>query len=130
MEKKSNTKILVVDDETLIAMGLESCLTSLGYEVVGTASSGEEAISMARELKPDLLLTDIVMPGKIDGVEAAKIIKAELNIPVIFVTAHRGNALRRAKEAEPIGYLLKPFSLGEVRAKLKDLISGTRGTEI
>ena len=130
MEKKSNTKILVVDDETLIAMGLESCLTSLGYEVVGTASSGEEAISMARELRPDLLLTDIVMPGKIDGVEAAKIIKAELNIPVIFVTAHEDKALRRAKEAEPIGYLLKPFGLGEVRAKLKDLISGTRGTEI
>ncbi|MCQ4575520.1 MAG: response regulator [Candidatus Brocadiales bacterium] len=130
MEKKSNTKILVVDDETLIAMGLESCLTSLGYEVVGTASSGEEAISMARELRPDLLLTDIVMPGKIDGVEAAKIIKAELNIPVIFVTAHEDKALRRAKEAEPIGYLLKPFSLGEVRTKLKDLISGTRGTEI
>ena len=130
MEKKSNTKILVVDDETLIAMGLESCLTSLGYEVVGTASSGEEAISMARELRPDLLLTDIVMPGKIDGVEAAKIIKAELNIPVIFVTAHEDKALRRAKEAEPIGYLLKPFSLGEVRVKLKDLISGTRGTEI
>ena len=85
---------------------------------------------MARELRPDLLVTDIVMPGKIDGVEAAKIIKAELNIPVIFVTAHRDKALRRAKEAEPIGYLLKPFSLEEVRVKLKDLISGTGGTEI
>ncbi len=131
MEKKSKLRILIAEDEIVIAMELESCLTSMGYDVVGAASSGDEAIDIARDLRPDLLLTDIIMPGRIDGIEAAKIIKAELNIPVIFITAHKDEKLvERAREAKPIGYIMKPFNSMEISAKLENLIGRAGGPEI
>ncbi len=69
MKKKSKPRILIAEDEIIISMELEGSLTSMGHKVVGTVSSGEEAIDMARDLRPDLLLTDIIMPGRIDGIE-------------------------------------------------------------
>ena len=113
-------KILIVDDEVLIATHLKERLTFMGYTVVGTASSGEAAIDMARSLSPDLVLMDIVMPGNIDGIEAAKKIKGELNIPVTFLSAHVDNKLiKKAKLAEPFGYLLKPFNEREIKAAIE-----------
>ncbi len=131
MAKKSNPRILIAEDEIVISMQLESCLTAIGYDVVGVASSGEEAIDMVRDLRPDLLMTDIVMPGRIDGIDAAKVIKAELNIPVIFITAHKDEQLvERAKEVKPIDYIVKPFNSMKISAALEDLITTTRGPEI
>lgn len=103
-------KILIVEDEAIVALHEEENLLSLGYEVVGKASSGEEAVRMADETRPDLVLMDIVLKGSMDGIEAAAQITARLDIPVIFVTAYGDEStLQRAKLTEPFGYILKPF---------------------
>ncbi|MCK9581934.1 MAG: response regulator [Methanoregula sp.] len=82
------SKILVVDDEAIISMQLEERLCAMGYAVTGMAASGEDAVDKARSTKPDLVLMDIVMPGKMNGIEAAKVITTELDIPVVFVTSY------------------------------------------
>src|SRR6266700_3973971 len=101
--------ILVVEDETIIAMDIQSRLRSLGFdaEVAGT---GEEAVSKAIEAPPDLILMDIVLPGTIDGIEAAEEIRKRFDIPVIYLTAYSDSrTLERAKKTGPFGYLLKPL---------------------
>jgi PAS domain S-box-containing protein len=111
---------MIVDDEVIIATQLEERLTSLGYDIVGMASTGSEAIEMARELLPDLILMDIVMPGKFDGIAAAKQIQEEFNIPFIFITAYTDRDLiERAKNIEPLGYILKPFQDEQITASIE-----------
>lgn len=113
-------KILVVDDEATITTQLEERLEHMGYEVVGSAASGAEALEKARELLPDLILMDIVMPGRLDGIEAARIIKNEWDIPVVFLTAYGDDKfIQRAKEAEPYGYIIKPYQEGGLRASIE-----------
>ncbi|NQV17187.1 MAG: response regulator, partial [Armatimonadetes bacterium] len=110
-------RIIVVDDEAVITTQLEEHLTSLGYEVVGAASSGEEAVMLAKELKPDLIIMDIVMPGKINGIIAAEKIQHEIIIPVIFLTAYTDDKyIQKAKNIFPIGYIVKPFKEEELKA--------------
>ena len=114
------SKIMVVDDEAYISTQLEERLAAMDYEVVGTASSGEGSISMAKSLSPDLVLMDIVMPGKLDGIEASEIITKELDIPVIFLTAYADDKfLERAKKVQPFGYILKPFQEKEIKANIE-----------
>jgi len=114
------SKILIVDDEAYVSTQLEERLTSMGYEVVGIASSGEAAIDMAKSLHPDLVLMDIVMPGKFDGIAAAEMIKEEQDIPVIFVTAYAEDQfIERAKHVEPFGYIVKPFQEREIKASIE-----------
>ena len=111
------TKIMVVEDEVVIAMSLQRRLTSMGYEVVGICHNAEEGIKMARKLQPDLILMDIMMPGKLDGIAGAQIIKAEFNVPVIFLTAYTEDQLiDKAKQVEPHGYLVKPIQDRELKA--------------
>ncbi len=113
-------KILVVEDEAVISLRLQKRLAEMGYDVPGIAYSGEEAVEKTRRLRPDLVLMDIMIPGKLDGIEAAKKIKAELNIPVIFLTAFsEDKIIERAKLAEPFGYLLKPFQDREIKAAIE-----------
>jgi len=113
-------KVLVTDDEAYIATQIEERLTSMGYDVVGVASSGEEAIDMSRTFVPDLVLMDIVMPGKLNGIGAARIIKDELDIPVIFLTAYTEDQLiDEAKNAEPFGYIVKPLQEREIKAAIE-----------
>lgn len=102
-------KILIVEDETVEALDIKKMLESFGYDVPSVELDGEEAVLTAQKIRPDLILMDIVLKGKVDGIKAAKQIK-ELNIPVIFLTAHSDNdALERAKKTEPYGYLVKPY---------------------
>ena len=113
-------KIMVVDDETVVTMQLEERLTSMGYEVTGKADSGESAIEMARDLRPDLVVMDIVMPGDTDGVAASEIIGTELDVPVIFLTAYTEDVfVDRAKRAEPFGYVVKPVKAKELKAAIE-----------
>ena len=113
-------KILVVDDEAIITMQLEERLTKMGYTVTGMAASGEEAVDKARRLRPDLVLMDIVMPGKMNGIEAAKIITGELDIPVVFVTSYADDAIiEKAKSVRPYGYIVKPFNELEIKAAIE-----------
>jgi two-component system, response regulator PdtaR len=105
------SRILVVEDEAVILLQLEEILHTIGYTVAGLAASGEDAIEKARRLKPDLVLMDIVMPGKLDGIEAAKIITEELAIPVVFVTSYADDTIiEKAKSVKPYGYIVKPFN--------------------
>ena len=106
----SNARILIVEDEQIVAMDIQSTLESLGYKIVGQADNGPEAILKAAELHPDLVLMDIGLKGEIDGIEAATQIRAQFDLPVIFLTAFANQStLERAREAEPFGYILKPF---------------------
>ena len=107
MKKK---KILVVEDERIIAIDLQRRLERFGYIVVAIAASGEQALKLIKEHLPDIILMDIMLVGDIDGIETATIIKDQFSIPVIFLTAYSDEkTLDRAKVAEPSGYILKPF---------------------
>ncbi|MFA6332022.1 MAG: response regulator [Methanoregula sp.] len=104
-------KILVVDDEAIITMQLEKRLSVMGYTVSGMAACGKDAVEKARSLMPDLVLMDIVMPGEMDGIEAAKIITGELDIPVVFITAYADDMIiKKANSIRPYGYIVKPFT--------------------
>jgi diguanylate cyclase (GGDEF)-like protein/PAS domain S-box-containing protein len=108
-------KILIVEDEKIISLDLQRRLEKFGYDVCGLATSGEEAIEKAESLLPHIVLMDIMLTGTTDGIEAAKIVNKQLQIPVIFLTAYADEkTLERAKEAEPFGYILKPFKEKEL----------------
>lgn len=113
MKKK---RILIVEDEAITGMALVEEVTKLGYGVVGKPiTTGEEAIEVAEKEKPDLILMDIVLRGKIDGVQAANEIFAKINKPIIYVTAYaEQKLLNRAKATKPFGYIVKPFSAREL----------------
>ena len=113
-------KIMLVDDDYTLKLALEAMLTSMGYDVVGQADSGEQAVQMARDLKPDLILMDIVMPGHMDGITAAQEIRSELNVAIVFLTGYGDpEYVERAKQVEPFGYVMKPFTDEEIRASVE-----------
>lgn len=105
----SKTRIIVADDESIIRMDLKEMLGSLGYLVVGEAGDGQSAVNLAREMKPDLVIMDIKMPG-LDGIGAARVLTEEKIAPVLFLTAFSQKELvEGAKEAGVVAYLVKPF---------------------
>ncbi|MCK4718397.1 MAG: PAS domain S-box protein [Thermoplasmata archaeon] len=111
--------ILVVEDESIIAADIKACLKKLGYGVVGPVSMGEEAIKIAEEKKPALVLMDIRLKGKMDGIEAAEAIRP-LDIPVVYLTSHSDEGtLERAKITEPFGYILKPYEKRELHTNIE-----------
>lgn len=113
-------RILIVEDERLIAAGLEATLTDLGYEVVGNVPSGEEAVQTAFATSPDLVLMDIQLRGDVDGIQAAARIHDRLDVPVTYLTAYADDeTLGRAKITSPFGYVLKPYTERELRAAVE-----------
>ena len=116
--------ILIVEDELLIAKNLSHKLESLGYQIVGIVSCGADAIQRAGEMKPDLILMDIVIKGDIDGIETAVIINQKFDIPIIYTTAYADDeTLQRAENTGSYGYLLKPFKQRELHATIKIALS-------
>jgi PAS domain S-box-containing protein len=112
-------RILIAEDEQMVAMDIEQALLSLGYEVAGIAESGRNAIRLAEQSVPDLVLMDIRLKGKLDGVTAAAEIRRRWQIPVVFVTANTNDeTLVRAKAASPYGYIIKPFRIKELNATI------------
>jgi CheY-like chemotaxis protein len=106
----SVVKILVVDDEVLVARDLKQRLEALGYEVPAFAISGEEAVKIADQIEPNLIFMDVRLGGSMDGIEAARLIRKQRDIPVIYLTAYSDQAtLDRAKPTHPYGYVIKPF---------------------
>jgi signal transduction histidine kinase len=117
-------KILIVEDEMVSAMSLAADLEDMNYEVVETASTGEEAMQFAAQLQPDLILMDINLIGSMDGIDAATEIRQRYNIPVVFLTSYSDDeTLKRARQAGSFGYLLKPFKVTEVRASIEIALS-------
>lgn len=113
-------KILIVENERIIAMEMRHKLESMGYDVSAIVSSGEEAVRKAEELHPDLVLMDIILQGEMDGVEAAGQIKNRFDIPVVYVTANVSDArLEDITRSEPFGCLFKPFGDMELHAAVK-----------
>lgn len=104
-------RILVVEDEALTALEIQRHLEDMGHEVPSIVASGEEAIQKSKEINPDLVLMDIQLQGKMDGIDAATSIKDSLHVPVVYLTAYSDkDTLARAKVSEPFGYLLKPLA--------------------
>jgi signal transduction histidine kinase len=107
----NSIKIMIVEDEQLVADDLRETLEFLGYEVPALVASGEEAIIQAELIKPDLILMDIRLEGKMDGIGASMHIQSRFHIPVVYLTANADRAtLERAKISQPFGYILKPFN--------------------
>ncbi len=116
----SRSRILIVEDELIVAEDLKMTLNSLGYEVVGVSGTGEHAIELAAEKKPDIILMDIMLAGEMDGITTAAKIRSLYDIPVIYVTAYADeNLIARAKLTEPFGYIVKPFNEREVHSNIE-----------
>ena len=114
------TKILIVDDEILIALEIKAQLEKLDYDIVGIASNGNEAVQETIEKNPDLILMDIVLKGDIDGIDAAEIIHTHLDIPIIYITAYFDEeTIERARTTNPYAYIIKPFKSSELNANIQ-----------
>jgi CheY-like chemotaxis protein len=113
-------KILIVEDEYIIAESMQEILLRLDHEVVEIVSSGAKALNKLKESEPDMILMDINLKGDMDGIETAHKIKEQFDIPVIYITAYGNNELiERAQITEPYGYLLKPLKERELRSTIK-----------
>jgi len=111
----SMSKILIVEDEKIIAEDLRLTLSALGHNIIGIVTTGESAIKIAGAFRPDIVLMDIMLDGEVDGVEAAEQISVDYSIPVIFVTAYSDEKTRKKAEmTNPLGYINKPFEESEL----------------
>jgi CheY-like chemotaxis protein len=115
-----NPKVLIVEDDKLIAHIEQWRLIKLGYDVCGSARTGTEALNCVAKMRPDVVLIDISLEGEIDGIETALKIKKDFNIPVIFVSAHfDGATIDRAKAIHPEGFIKKPFDDNDLRIAIE-----------
>lgn len=113
-------KVLVVEDELIIATNLQQRLIRLGYNVPAIATTGEEAVNKARDLRPDVILMDIRLGGRIDGIDAADQVRALYKIPIVYLTAYAdAETLGRAKITEPYGYIIKPVEDRELQSNIE-----------
>jgi signal transduction histidine kinase len=121
------TRVLVVEDEAVIALDLSLRLERMGYRIVGRAASGAEALALAAVSPPDVVLMDIVLHGHQDGIETARMLQERLNAAVIYLTAYADEAtLARARSTNPYGYLLKPIREEELRCAIELAIDKRR----
>lgn len=117
-------RILIVEDEAIIAMDIQHTLECLGFDICGVVSSGEESIQKASQTKPDLIVMDIGLKGTMDGICAARTIQSHQNIPVIYITAYGDeNTLNRVDKTKPYGYVHKPFAEKELRFKIEAVLN-------
>lgn len=117
-------RILIVEDQGIIAMDEHQIMRDLGYEVTGIAMTGEAALEQAGRDRPDLVLMDIVLAGEMDGVEAAEKIRELCQIPVVFVTAYGSKELSKSLKVPPpegIGYIVKPYTANELKSEIERL---------
>jgi len=105
-----NSKILIVEDEIIVAQDLKQRLTDLGHNIVGIAAKGNDALQMTKKTNPDLILMDIRLKGELDGINTAQIIGNIYNIPFIYLTGSNDKTvIERAEKTKPAGYITKPF---------------------
>ena len=117
------SKIIIVEDEIIIALDLKLRLENLGYSVLNIAFNGEDAMKLTGETNPDLILMDIQLNGKMDGITVANQIRSLHNIPFIYLTgSHDNSLLERAKQTDPIGFISKPFDETEIQSLIERAI--------
>ncbi|MDV2480612.1 response regulator [Methanoculleus sp. Wushi-C6] len=120
------TRILVVEDDGIIALDMVARLEDLGYRSVAVATTGEDAIREAERVRPHLIFMDITLKGSMDGIEAARIIRDRLGLPVVYVTAYSDQSVRsRAEATSPAGYVLKPFTTGDLICAIRHALQPT-----
>jgi len=118
--ESAKKRILVVEDETIVALDLQNSLKILGYNVIDVASTGLDAIAKAESERPDLVLMDIILKGEMDGIHAAESIRSRLDVPIIFLTACADElTLNSAKVTEPFAYMIKPFEERELHSHIE-----------
>lgn len=123
-------RVLVVEDDRIVARDIGEQLGRIGHSVIGVTASGEAAVALARSSKPDLILMDVRLEGRIDGIDAAREIRASTQIPVVFLTAYADDeTISRAGAVEPFGYLLKPFEDLQLRTVIEMALRGRRAEE-
>ena len=114
------TSVMIVEDERIVAEELKRTLETMGYAVTGVASSSERAIALAVERSPDLVLMDIRIEGRQDGIDTANALRRRLQVPVIYLTAFADlDTIQRARKTEPYGYLVKPFSNQQLQGAIE-----------
>jgi signal transduction histidine kinase len=113
-------RIMIVEDEGITAMSIKNSLVETGYDVTSAVSTGEEAVKKAGEDQPDIVLMDVVLNGKMDGIEAARHIQSSFDIPVIYLTAYSDDKMiNRIRETGPFGYIIKPFDERELHVAVE-----------
>lgn len=121
--RRPQTRILIVEDEHIVSLDLSATLRQLGYRVADTAATGEQAIQIAANAQPDLVIMNIQLKGSIDGIEAARIIRSRFDIPVIYLSAFSDDAtLLRAKASGANGYIVKPYDREELKLVIEQAI--------
>ena len=120
----ATARILVVEDEAIVAADIKGTLQGLGYDVPAIAFSGEEALKKTEELHPDVVLMDIVLRGQMDGIEAAQEIRERFGIPSIFMTGYSEELLERLNVLEPLLYVSKPVDINELTAAIDKVLKG------
>ncbi len=116
----SKARIMIVEDEAIIASAMKMDLQNMGYDVASVVHSGEKALSRIEDEKPDLILMDIVLAGEMDGIETAEKIRSSSGIPVIYITAYSNEEIiKKAKLAEPFGYIIKPAKERDLRIAIE-----------
>ncbi|MBC7697649.1 MAG: response regulator [Bacteroidia bacterium] len=117
--EENNYKIMIVEDESIVAMDLSYQLEQMGYEVCAIEDNGLAAIKSAKKYQPDLIMMDIVIKGDMDGIQTAANINHQLKIPIVFLTAFNDdNTVNRATKTAPYGYISKPYNPKEIQATL------------
>jgi DNA-binding NarL/FixJ family response regulator len=116
-------KILIVEDEAILALSTKILLTELGHEVIGIVDNGENAVSVAKGLHPDIVLMDIVLQGSMNGIEATRIINDDNGCKIIYMTAHTDTTtLDKAKKTKHTGFLFKPFETNQLEETINNAL--------
>lgn len=113
---ENRIKIILVEDEVITAMHMETQLKDVGYEVMHHVTTGENAIIRVKQNPPDIILMDIGLAGELDGIEAASVIRSQFDTPIVFITGYDNQNIRgRAEKCKPLGYLVKPFEIAKLK---------------
>ena len=124
-------KVLIVEDEGLLAMNMKRVLVNGGFSVTGIAVSGEKALKSVKENRPDLVLMDIKLKGKLDGIETVELINEQHSIPVIYLSAHADeNTMNRASRTNPIGFIRKPVEEGQLCRIVRNVLKNYKPENI
>lgn len=123
----SSLKILIVEDEWIIALDIKRHLSKLGYDVAGTANCAEKSLELVAQTKPDLVLMDIYLQGETTGIEVAEVIRQQFHVPIVFLTAHTDEAtLTEAIATQPQGYVVKPFEEQDLSVAIQVALANHR----